>query len=50
MRFSPLTTRVLTALAVLGGIAILRFKPWQAGAMIAAGHRESLTVGFLPVT
>jgi hypothetical protein len=49
MRFSPLTTRVLIALAVLGGIAVLRYKPWQTGAIIG-GHRESLTVGFLPVT
>ncbi|MDO8630941.1 MAG: hypothetical protein Q7R41_10650 [Phycisphaerales bacterium] len=50
MRFSPFTTRVLIGLAVLGGIAVLRFKPWRAGAVIDAGQRESLTVGFLPVT
>jgi hypothetical protein len=50
MRLSSLTTRVLVGVAALAVIAILRFKPWQAGTIIAAGHRETLTVGFLPVT
>lgn len=45
---SPLTKRVVVAVAVLGVIAVLRFKPWQEKA--ASGAREHLTVGFLPVT
>lgn len=45
---SPLTKRIAIAVAALGLIAVLRFKPWQAGGV--AGERETLTVGFLPVT
>jgi hypothetical protein len=50
MRFSSLTSRVLVGVAALAVIALLRFKPWQAGAIVAVGDRETLTVGFLPVT
>ncbi len=46
---SPLTKRVLVAVAVLGSIAVLRFKPWQSK-IETTGERETLTVGFLPVT
>lgn len=45
---SPLTKRVVVAVAALGLIAVLRFKPWEA--RIDEGEREKLTVGFLPVT
>jgi hypothetical protein len=45
---SPLTKRIAIAVAALGMIAVLRFKPWQANTDATA--REHLTVGFLPVT
>ena len=45
---TPLSKRVVVAVAALGLIAVLRFKPWQP--RIDEGQREKLTVGFLPVT
>jgi hypothetical protein len=45
---SPLSKPIAVAVAALGVIAVLRFKPWQAKT-VATG-REHLTVGFLPVT
>jgi len=45
---SPLTKRFAVAVAALGLIAVLRFKPWQS--RTDEGAREKLTVGFLPVT
>ena len=46
---SPLTKRVVVAIAALGLIAVLRFKPWQSR-IDSTIARETLTVGFLPVT
>ena len=48
MGMSPLTKRIAIAVAALGVIAVLRFKPWQP--RIDEAAREKLTVGFLPVT
>lgn len=45
---SSIGKRVVVAVAALGLIAVLRFKPWQS--RIDEGQREKLTVGFLPVT
>jgi len=50
MRLSPFATRLLAAAAALAVIGLLRFKPWQTGAIVSASQREKLTVGFLPVT
>ncbi len=50
MALSPLTKRISLAVAGLAVIAVLRFKPWEGGASPDAGPRETLTVGFLPVT
>jgi hypothetical protein len=38
---------VIVAIAVLG---VLRFKPWQRGAVEQGAQRQELRVGFLPVT
>ena len=59
MRSTPLMVRVVIVLAMIGLLAVLRFKPWQPAAtrqgvtsdgVARAGGREHLTVGFLPVT
>ncbi len=43
---------VLGAVLVIAVLGLARFKPWQrgGGAEEAAGGRERLNVGFLPVT
>ena len=46
---SPLAKRIVVAVIALGLIAVLRFKPWQSR-IESTGARETLTVGFLPVT
>jgi len=58
MLFSPLAKRVGGAVVVLAVLIVLRMKPWTAtdGASQTAQRglpeelRETLTVGFLPVT
>ncbi|GEM_PF-1505078 len=58
MLFSPLAKRVGGAVAILIVLVVLRMKPWAnpgGGAQVAdrempADSRETLTVGFLPVT
>lgn len=45
---------LIGAVAVIALLGLLRFKPWQRGAQQTADQsaaaRESLNVGFLPVT
>src|SRR5688572_13168053 len=56
MTRSPVLRYVLGAVAVLGALAVLRAKPWQRPATPATetatggAERETLAVGFLPVT
>jgi len=50
MKSSPFILRITVALVALGALAVLRFKPWKSTGDIAEADRETLTVGFLPVT
>ena len=46
---SPALRVALSIVAVIGLLAVLRFKPWQRQTA-ANKTRQELTVGFLPVT
>lgn len=56
MTLSPMSKRVLLAAGALGLLGVLRFTPWRSslppwgGDGGTHGDRETLTVGFLPVT
>jgi NitT/TauT family transport system substrate-binding protein len=41
---------VLVAVAILGALAVLRYKPWQYFSATPPQARQQLSVGFLPVT
>ncbi len=49
MTKSPLFRWILGAVLAVAALAVLRAKPWR-GAAPAAAERETLAVGFLPVT
>jgi NitT/TauT family transport system substrate-binding protein len=38
------------AVLVVAALAVIRIKPWKKAAEVATGDRETLAVGFLPVT
>ncbi len=49
MNYAPLTRRFVIAIALIAALGVLRFKPSQSNSAEGAA-RETLTVGFLPVT
>jgi NitT/TauT family transport system substrate-binding protein len=50
MTKSPLVRWMLAAVLALAALAVLRAKPWRRGGPQPAVQRETLAVGFLPVT
>ena len=47
---SPTTKIILAVIAAVAALAVLRYQPWERKTEAEVRNRETLTVGFLPVT